>query len=638
MKILFSHLKKYLQEDIDIQSISESLFRLGHENQYDNEIIDIEFTPNKGDCLSVYGLARDLNSIHKIDLNNNIYEGDINEFEYNFKNKETEFCPKIQFLKIEIEEVPKEYKSYLESYFINLGISKNNFFTDVSNYLAYELGQPTHCYDFNKVKDGISLTSISEITSFKTLIGKDIKLFPGEKVFKKNDEIINLAGVMGGESTKCDVLSKIALVECAFFNPDMIIGKSTKYNLFSDAAYKFERGVDINGQEYALRRFINIIADHAKIKSVEIKKFNSSECDNKEIACEYSRINSILGLDIKTDRVNDILTSLGFKVRDSFIVPSWRSDIESINDLAEEIARVIGYDQIPNSTIEIPDTLKNKNSCSKVNRIRNYLIGKGFNEVINDPFVAKNEPQSIKVDNPLDSNRAFLRINIIDSLVKNLDYNEKRQKEAIKFFEISDIYTSNNNKKITSKKVISIIVSGRQGLNYSNFNKKLDHNYLKGVISSLGLNDAQIKEIQRSSFNSKIKNKIYYIESAISDIDMNLLEKDSIDLSEYSFSKFTPISDLPSSQRDISISLDNANLLENLLSLMFDLDLSNMKDLFIFDFYHNKDKNILKVGLRFIFQSHNKTLNEVEIDSEMQKVFDEILNLDGVSIPGLILK
>ena len=508
---------------------------------------------------------------------------------------------KIQFLKIEVEEIPENYQPYLEDYFTNLKISKNNFYTDISNYLAYEIGQPTHCYDFNKVKDGINLTTITEKTSFTTLFNKNIELEPGEKVFKNSDDVINFAGVMGGNSTKCNSDTKIALVECAFFNPDMVIGKSTKYDLNSDAAYKFERGTDINCHEYVLRRFINIVNDHVKIKSIAIKSEIYSRFVNKEIEKDYSRINKILGTNLSNDDIDNILTNLGFSIDCYFVVPSWRTDIESINDLAEEVARVIGYDEINISNLKTLKRPSNKSCSSKINIIRRYLIREGFNEIINDPFVAENQTISVKVDNPLDSSRKFLRLNLVNSLIKNLDYNEKRQKDIIKFFEISDIYTKNaQNQKIDSKKLLSIIISGRKGLNHIDFNTKLDRNYLKNIISKFGLNDSYVKEFDRTTLNSKIKNKIYYVECDIADINEKLLDNSS-STQNFLFNKYKPISEFPSSQRDLSISIDNETILKKVTDTIFNLKLVNIKDLFIFDFYHNKNDNILKIGFRFIF-------------------------------------
>lgn len=632
MKILFSHLKNYFVDNIDINSVSSLLFQLGHENEVHKDILDIEFTPNKGDCLSILGIARDLNAVHKTNLDIDIYPGNINELNFKFNNDLPSFCPNISFLKIEINDPPKEYKPYLERYFKDLNNPKNNFFADISNYLAYEIGQPTHCYEFERIKDGFNLTSTKEISSFKTLLGKEIKLDRNESVFMKDNEVINLAGIMGGETTKCSNSSTTVLVECAYFNPDMIIGKSVKYDLLSEAAYKFERGVDICAQDFALRRFIKIVEDHAEIKSLSIQHFNKVDYEHKYVINDYKKINKILGTHLEEMSIYKILSNLGFEIKNEIKIPSWRHDIESINDLAEEVARVIGYNNIPKNKLKVLKTINTKNIDSDENLIRDYLINNGFNEVINDPFVEKKSSESIKVDNPLDSNRQYLRLNVINSLLKNLDYNEKRQKDSIKLFEISDIY--HKTEKINSQKYLSIIVSGRKGLNYKDFKNKLDDKYLSNIISGLGLSNSYVKEIDRNSFNSKIKNRIFYIECPVDDIEVN---NNSTEKKKFNFKKAAQISDFPSSSRDISISINNEAIIEDVISSVFKIGLENIKDVFIFDYYKNIDKNTIKIGLRFIFQSNKKTLEENSIDQEMFKVFKIFKNYDDVEIPGLNL-
>ena len=197
------------------------------------------------------------------------------------------------------------------------------------------------------------------------MLGKDIELDKNEYVFMKNDEIINYAGIMGGETTKCSNSSNSVLVECAYFNPDMIIGKSVKYDLLSEAAYKFERGVDISAQDFALRRFIKIVEDHAEIKSVSIQHFNKVDYVHKYIFNDYKKINDILGTNLEEKAIDKILGDLGFEVHEKIKIPSWRHDIESINDLAEEVARVIGYNNIPKNNLKVLKTLNTKNITLK---------------------------------------------------------------------------------------------------------------------------------------------------------------------------------------------------------------------------------------------------------------------------------
>jgi phenylalanyl-tRNA synthetase beta chain len=631
MKISFSHLKKYLVENSDISVISQSLFQLGHENEFNNNTLEIDFTPNKGDCLSVMGLARDLKALHKIDLKTEIYEKEINNLNFNFENNAADFCPQISFLKIEIDKHPTNYKDYLEDYFHNLTINKVNFFTDISNYLAYEIGQPTHCYDYESVKSGITLCRNSSSRNFKTVLGKEIKLEPKEHVFMMNKEIINFAGVMGGNKAKCKKSTKTALVECAYFNPDMIIGKSTKYDLKSDASYKFERGVDINMQEFALRRFIQIVNEHANIKSISIQSYSYKKRSNLLLDYDHNMINRILGTSYDHGYIKNILEELGFEISNKIKVPSWRSDIFTMHDISEEIARVVGYDNICTSSIAMPQQNNDKFINSKTNKLRKFLMDLGFYEVINDPFNSEYSDTSIVIDNPLDSNRKYLRLNVLNSLINNLDYNEKRQKDSIKLFELSNIYDFTET--LNSKKMLSLIISGRAGDDYRNFNKKLDKNYLSDIAKKLEIDESYIKEIDRSSFDSKLKNKIFGLECNIENISDNL--KDCNMITNYEFPKYSEISEYPLSNRDVSVSLDDIGILEDVAEAVFQKKLNNLKDMFIFDFYHNEDKNIIKLGFRFVFQSKSRTLEEVEVDKEMLGIFKTLLSLDGVTIPGL---
>ena len=257
MKIMYSHLLNHLDQKPSLNELSELLFQLGHEHDIQGEILDMEITPNRGDCLSLKGLARDLN--HFYGAREMLHsEMDLKSLDLQFENKAKDLCPNISFMKIEIENIPTKYESYLESYFSDLSINKNNFFTDISNYLAYETGQPTHCFDNDLMKGHFSLEKRMLKEKFKTLLNTEIELSDENLVFSLDHKVISLAGTMGGASTACSNTTKKVLIECAYFKPEEILGKARKYNLNSEAAYKFERGVDYLSQEMVLRRFCKL--------------------------------------------------------------------------------------------------------------------------------------------------------------------------------------------------------------------------------------------------------------------------------------------------------------------------------------------------------------------------------------------
>ena len=633
MKIAYKHLLKFLIDKPSLDDISIKLFQLGHEHEIEDSIFNMEFTPNRGDCLSLLGLARDLNVFYETNLDLNINNSKIADLDLNFSNNVDEKCPVISFLNLEIEDTVSNYKDYLEEYFTDLKLNKNNFFTDVSNYIAYEMGQPTHIYDFDSLADSnISLTNKITENKFKTLLNKDIELDGTDMVFMNHNKVINLAGIVGGMDTSCSKKTKNVLVECAYFLPESIIGRAVKYNVQSDASHKFERGVDPQFQEKILRRFIQIVSEHSKITKAEIYSNSSSVFKDNELDIDIDAINAILGTNETIDNYKNALIKLGFKV-DKFIkVPSYRSDIFNQNDLAEEFARVIGYDNILTKTISLPNIIDKKVDPIEEN-IKSFLIQNGFFEVINNPFCNEGNNDSIKVDNPLDSNRMFLRTNIIDSLVSNVIYNEKRQKDSIKLFEISDVYSSTN---ITVDKRLAIIVSGRLGHNFEDFNKSLDKEYLSNLLKEINLDfEKDIINISKEDLNSKSKTKIFAIELSIKDINNNFDKNINISKKKDEYVQYKKISEFPSSSRDLSFSIEDSSLIEQTIKKLDSINVEHLKESFMFDYYKNSKTNITKVGYRFIFQSHDKTLTDTEIDKIITNIVDPILLIDSVSLPGL---
>jgi phenylalanyl-tRNA synthetase beta chain len=633
MKIAYSHLVRHINDGPSIDELSNKLFQLGHEHEIENKIFDMEFTPNRGDCLSINGILRDLSVFYTINLDQDIYDEQISDLSINFENLSKEICPKISFLKIEVDKLPSLYKGALEEYFCDLSLSKNNFFTDVSNYLSYETGQPTHCYDSDSIKGKLTFQEHNGNKEFESLLGKKINLTEKNSVFLLNNEVINLAGIMGGLSTACSSDTTSVIIECAFFRPESVVGKSIKYGINSEAAHKFERGVDPECHERVLRRFVKIISEHANIINLELISHKYEESQLHQILIDVNKINKIIGININIDEYIEYLLRLGFLVKGNYIeVPSFRSDIKTQNDLAEEVARVIGYDNIPRSEIKIPANVSKRNNIE--NKIRYFLLDHGFYEVINSPFVNVSSEYSIKVDNPLDSNRRFLRTNIINSLVDNLLFNERRQKDSVKLFEISDVYSAEGNLQKSRK--LSIIASGRVGLNYQEFSTKISIKYLSTIFAEILPNITfDFKTISRDKLDTKLKSEIIYLE-----IDVEMLSDDVLHYVELSkpakeFIQYKPISELPSSYKDISYSIRNYNKVDDLQNLIFNFKHEILKDIFIFDYFKNNKKNEIKIGFRFIFQSKDETLTSSQIDKVLNDIVSMSLEISEIEIPGL---
>lgn len=638
MKIAYKHLINHIESKPSVEDISKKLFQLGHEHECENNIFDIEFTPNRGDCLSVNGLLRDLSVFYEVKFGNKKYEKEIDLFNLDFTNNAKDHCNNISFLKIEVDGNFKEYKGGLKEYFQLLDANKKNFFTDISNYVAYETGQPTHCYDSKKIKDSINLEESIIDCDFETLLDKEIRLSGSSLIFSSNNKIINLAGIVGGKETSCNANTNSVIVECAYFNPESIIGKSIKYGIQSDAAYKFERGVDPYSHEAVLRRFIYIVNEYTNIKSLELYSKSYKEECKKIIKYDLNKINKILGIGVTQDVFESSLNKLGFKfIKNAIEVPSHRHDICSQNDLAEEIARCIGYNNIEPKSFSVKKiNFEEFNENIKKEKIfKRLLIDNGFYEVINFPF-SKEADSAIRIDNPIDSNKAHLRENIIESLLENLLFNERRQQDSVKFFESSDIYKANEDGTYQKQKKISIIGSGRVGRNYNDFSKKIDKNYIRSIMAEY-INDFDnaIKEIPRSNITTKIKSKIIYLEINLSELNENILSYNAKSRPPSGFNKYSPISDYPKTYRDLSFSLSEYENMNKLNDLVINFQNKYLKEVFIFDYYENLKTNVLKVGYRLIFQANEKTLTDSDVNKIIKTLIDESIAIGGVEIPGI---
>ncbi len=635
MKIAYDHLVKRIKENPSIQEISKNLLQLGHEHEIEGNLFNMEFTPNRGDCLSVNGLLRDLAVFYTIDFNQEIYDKELDNLDFDFENLAEEVCPSITFLKLEIDKIPKKYNQNLNDYFTDLNLKKNNFFTDISNYISYETGQPTHCYDAEKINGKLIFNELVIDEEFETLLDKKINLSKKNAVFILNDQVINLAGVVGGKNTSCSSKTMTVLVECAFFKPEAIIGKSLKYDIQSEAAHKFERFVDPECHDRVLRRFIKIVSEHANIKDLSVFSLKSRKNKIVNIPINENKINQILGVDISKSQYIDYLSKLGFVLNnDEIKVPSFRNDISTQNDLAEEVARLIGYDNICRSELTIPRG-KISSNYDIENKLRYFLLDEGFYEVINSPFVGASSDDSIKIDNPLDSNKEFMRINLIDSLIDNLTFNERRQKDSIKLFEISDVYSLDGN-QIKKSRRLAIIASGRAGHNHEDFSKQINKKYLTEKFNqALPSETFNFYSINRDSLNTKIKNDIVGCEIDINSFSQEVLKYKEESKSPKTFNQYSPVSDLPYSKRDLSFSIKDYSSRRVLEKYIMEFDDELLKEVFVFDYFFNEKKAEIKIGFRFIFQSKNTTITETQVNELIGVIINHTEKIKGVTIPGL---
>ena len=356
---------------------------------------------------------------------------------------------------------------------------------------------------------------------------------------------------------------------------------------------------------------------------------------NIKINKNIEKIEKILGINIDEDFFDSTLEKLGFSVDKMITVPSYRNDVISNNDIAEEFARIIGYDKIPQKKFSANHHKKEK-VLKKEDFIESFLVKKGFSEVINQPFSFSSSKTSIQVNNPLDSNKKSLRTSLLDSLLINLDYNLRRQKEFIKLFEISNIYEKKDS-DILEKKMIGIIAAGRLGRNFKDFNKNIDKPYFEDVLNDIFHDNIcdKIIEIDGDRIEAKFKGKIFFFESELSNLRVNtpkiLLKKKMLDEPTASYKK---ISEFPLMNRDISFLLKEESKIVELEEFIYNLNFEDLKEAFSFDYFRDTRNDNIKVAFRFVFQSEKKTLEDHEIDKRIKYIVESTIKIGGIEVPG----
>lgn len=412
-------------------------------------LIEIEITPNRGDCLGVNGVARDLSATgigSYIPLKAEACKG---SFPSPISLKlDREACPHFTGRVIRgVKNGPSP--EWLQRKLKSIGLRPISALVDITNFFAYDRARPLHVFDMDKLKGNLHVRLSTVGESFKALDGKVYTLSDDMPVIADDSGVISLAGIMGGESTSCDEATKNVFLECAFFDAIRTAITGRALGILSDARYRFERGVDptstLPGLEAATRMILEICGGEAS----DIVEEGSVSHDFSPVTFSLSRIESLGGMKVNAERTHEILKSLGFDVqakKDHLEVrpPSWRFDIEHEADLVEEILRVEGYDKIPSVPYgERPQQKPLVPLQERRFEVRDRLAVRGLIEVVTWSFISQEEAQlfgdvsdNLMLLNPISQDMSTMRPNILPNLLKAARYNQSRAIESIGLFEV----------------------------------------------------------------------------------------------------------------------------------------------------------------------------------------------------------
>lgn len=619
----------------------------------DDSIIDVDLTPNRGDCLSVQGIAREAAVLNKTSVSTPELDEVASTIDDVFPVEllSPVDCPRYLGRVIKNVDVSAVSPVWLKEKLRRSGIRSIDPAVDVTNYVMLELGQPLHAFDLDILSKGIRVRRANKAEKLVLLDGREVELNEETLVIADHEKALAIAGVMGGEHSGVSKNTNHLFLESAFFNPLSIAGKARNYGMHTDASHRFERGVDYELPRLAIERATRLLLDIVGGEPGPVVVTDAELPESRTVKLRASKVLGLLGLDIPAADIEDILSRLGLEVIEKdagswlFKVPSWRFDISIEADLIEEVARVYGYDNLPISR-STTDSRLNSSSENKlsIKQLRRRLISLGYQEVISYSFVepelesSLSLPQSdaITLSNPISSEMSVMRRSLWPGLIQTLKHNQNRQQDRVRIFESGLVFSKTD--AIQQKAMLGGLIWGNQSPEqWGEKGRPVDFYDIKGDVESLlsmtndiaafrfesaehpGLQTGQSARILRGqqcigwlgALNPQLQKtldipaKVYLFELAMNG------------LLDAALTKVTALSKYPSVRRDIALVLDTGVNYTELEQLIRQQAGENLERVVLFDVYQGENiqagKQSMAIGL--IFQNPSRTLNDDEINS-----------------------
>jgi len=653
---------------------------LSDEIETDDAVIEIKITPNRGDCLSVMGIARELaaSTLNQNKLGSGLAsqklkmpKSAVKEISEKIKDKieikvqDSDSCPRYTARMLEGVQV-KDSPSWMKKRLTLAGIRPINNIVDITNYVMLETGQPLHAFDYGKVEGKkIIVRQAKDKEKILCLDGIERTLSFGNLVIADGKKPIALAGIIGGEETGVDKNTKSIVIESANFSPMLIRKTSRSLNIASESSYRFERGVDFEGTVFAANRACYLAQELSGGKVVSGTVDIPGKSEKNTISFDPSQIKRILGVEIAS--YEKILKGLGFAVEKDkkclkVQVPSWRNDVKEEIDLIEEIARVNNYDSIP-LTLPFGKTqvLKEDNRTKIIDKCRSILTRLSLGETVNYSFLSKSllkkslveiTDEAIRIENAISEEFEILRTSLIPSLLQTAQENISKGEKNLKIFELRSVYRYKKNGQPEENLHLGILLAGDwQQPNWLDEGVKSSFYVLKGVIETLfsdfgiKLNYKKEKQplfVSEFSFslwkddvkvgmlgeinsqvtdNFSIKEKTYMAE-----IDMEMLLS-SIELKK----KIRPLPKYPPVVRDVSFLVPEDIRSQEIEKIMHEEAKELLENINLFDYYKGKQvpEGLKSMSYSLSFRSQNKTLT----DEEAKELQDKIIKkLEGLGL------
>ncbi len=618
----------------------------------DDVSVELDLTPNRGDCLGITGLAREIAALNGLVPQHPeipVIPPTINDtFEVGILAPDQ--CPRYLGRVVRGVDASVVTPLWLKETLRRCGVRSIDPVVDVTNYVLLELGQPMHAFDLSLLKDRIAVRMALEGEKLVLLDGKEITLSPDILIIADGHGPLAMAGVMGGSSSGVSKSTRDVFLECAYFAPLALAGRARRYGLHTDASHRYERGVDYKIQALAMERATGLLIEIAGGQPGPVVESLGNLPAAPIIELRLNKVSRMLGLTIPSPQIEKILTMLGMEVlqnTDELIVveiPSFRFDISLDVDLIEEIARVYGYNLLPRTRPLSRMSLGSRTEAkSAASGFKDRLIALGYQEVVTYSFVepglmqrVNSTPPAIPLQNPISSDMSVMRTSLWPGLLSTLKHNVNRQQERVRIFELGQVFLKNGESTDYPAYLSGLIYGPLNPEIWSYAKMQLDFFDIKGDVETLldfsksqesfRFVPAQHQALHRGQcadleLHGVFVGKIGALDPALQrDLGFNnrvyLFELDIEKLQKAKIPKIKELSKFPEVNRDLAIVVSADVSAEQILDNVRGNAGSSLVDLRIFDVYQGDavEKTKKSIALGLTLQHPSRTLSEDDIN------------------------
>lgn len=634
----------------------------------DDYVFEIGLTPNRADAMSHWGVARDLKAgLQQQGENLELITPSVSSFHIDSRSKripvkihKADLAPRycgVTLTGVEIAESPKWLQNRLKA----IGITPKNNVVDITNYVMHELGQPLHAFDADKITGSeINVRTLPAGTKFTTLDEVERELHEEDLMICDSEKPLAIAGVFGGVGSGVTSGTTSLFIESAYFNPVTVRKTAKRHSLNTDASFRYERGIDPNITEYALKRAVLLIQELAGGSvSSDIDDYYPKKVEDFPVFLTFDKINTLIGQNLSKETIKSILASLEIRVNNvtetgmGLTIPPYRVDVQREADVIEEILRVYGYNNIEfGEKINASVANSGRFEDYKIqNLIAAQLVGQGFYETMANSLTTPahlalseklSEEQAVKMLNPLSQELSVLRQSLLFSGLEAVNYNLNRKRSDLKFFEFGKTYHNYSGGRAENKHLSVFISGNRNRESWTAVNRAGDFFYLKGVVTAvlerLGLKDLKTSPVKNDVFSEGISlsiSKTRLVEFGVVkkkilkkfDIEQEVLFADFnwdlvVETLKNQQNKYREISKFQPVRRDFALLVENQVKFEDIYDLAFRTEKDLLKEVNLFDVYEgaNLPQGKKSYAVSFIIQDEKKTLTDKQIDKIMNKL------------------